>query len=79
MYLLSLTITEAARALRRGETTSAELVRAGLDAVRRHDGLLNAVLHLSPTALEEAERLDAEARGGSFPGTFPRHPAHHQG
>ena len=70
MHSLSFSIAEAARALRRGETTSAGLVRAGLDAVRKHDALLNAVLHLSPTALEEAERLDAEARGGSFRGAL---------
>ena len=59
--LYSITITQAAAALRAGELTSAALVRHALEAVRLHDGTLNAMLHVSASALEEAERCDAEA------------------
>ena len=52
----------------RGELTSAALVRHALEAVRLHDGTLNAMLHVSASALEEAERCDAEAAQGSFRG-----------
>lgn len=40
--LYSITITQAAAALRAGELTSAALVRHALEAVRLHDGTLNA-------------------------------------
>ena len=66
--LYSITITQAAAALRAGELTSAALVRHALEAVRLHDGTLNAMLRVSPSALEEAERCDAEAAQGSFRG-----------
>lgn len=66
--LYSITITQAAAALRAGELTSAALVRHALEAVRLHDGTLNAMLHVSASALEEAERCDAEAAQGSFRG-----------
>lgn len=66
--LYSITITQAAAALRAGELTSAALVRHALEAVRLHDGTLNAMLRVSASALEEAERCDAEAAQGSFRG-----------
>lgn len=66
--LYSITITQAAAALRAGELTSAALVRHALEAVLLHDGTLNAMLHVSASALEEAERCDAEAAQGSFRG-----------
>lgn len=66
--LHSITITQAAAALRAGELTSTALVRHSLEAIRLHDGILNAMLHVSASALEEAERCDAEAARGSFRG-----------
>ena len=66
--LYSITITQAAAALRAGDLTSAALVRHGLEAIRLHDGTLNAMLHVSASALEDAERCDAEAAQGSFRG-----------
>lgn len=66
--LYSITITQAAAALRAGELTSAALVRHALEAVRLHDGTLNAMLHVSASALEEAGRCDTEADQGSFRG-----------
>ena len=48
------TITATATALRNGELTAKELVRRCLEAIRRHDGTLNAVLHISDPALEDA-------------------------
>ncbi len=66
--LYSITITQAAAALRAGELTSAALVRHALEAIRLHDGTLNAMLHVSPSALEEAEQCDAEAARGAFRG-----------
>ena len=62
------TITATATALRNGELTAKELVRRCLEAIRRHDGTLNAVLHISDTALEDAEHCDAEAARGDFRG-----------
>ena len=41
--LYSITITQAAAALRAGELTSAALVRHALEAVRLHDGTLKSV------------------------------------
>lgn len=66
--LCSITITQAAAALRAGELTSAELVRHGLEAIRRHDPMLTAMLNISVSALEEAEQCDTEAAQGCFQG-----------
>lgn len=62
------TLAEASEAVRRGERSSRDLTEQALEAVGRHDGTLNAVLRLSPQALAEADRLDAEARRGDFRG-----------
>lgn len=66
--LCSITITQAAAALRAGELTSAEIVRHSLEAIRRHDRTLTAMLSVSASVLEEAEHCDAEAAQGRFRG-----------
>lgn len=62
------TLAEAAEAVRRGELSARRLTEQAVESVRRRDGAFNAVLRLSPSALEEADRLDAEARRGDFRG-----------
>lgn len=51
--------------LRAGELTSVELVEAGIEAADRRDGALGVYLtRMDESALEEAERADAELRAG---------------
>src|SRR3990170_1406165 len=57
--LLSLTLVEAAEAVRKGETTSLALTKASIEAFRTKDGPLNSIIRLdAEEALEAAEGLD---------------------
>ena len=65
--LNTLTIAEARDALRSGDTTSAELTRACLDAVEAASAL-NAVVHPTPErAMEQAEAADERLQAGDAP------------
>ncbi len=65
--LNTLTIAEARDALRAGDTTSADLTRACLDAVEAASAL-NAVVHPTPDlAMEQAEAADARLKEGDAP------------
>lgn len=54
-----LTIAEAAAALRAGTLTARALTMAALDRILQRDCHLQAVTHLNPDALAEADRADA--------------------
>lgn len=56
----SLTITEAARRLRAGETTAIDLVDAAHRAWKEKNGELNALLEFFDDAFERARELDAK-------------------
>jgi aspartyl-tRNA(Asn)/glutamyl-tRNA(Gln) amidotransferase subunit A len=60
------TISEAARALREGRVTSAELTRSALDCIGRLNPSLNAFLSVLPErAAERAAKADRELAAGS--------------
>jgi aspartyl-tRNA(Asn)/glutamyl-tRNA(Gln) amidotransferase subunit A len=58
---VDLSLRQQAALVAAGELTVTVLVEACLERIARRDGALNAVVHLSETALAEAERLDAMA------------------
>ncbi|WP_432565357.1 amidase [Kineococcus sp. SYSU DK003] len=68
--VVGLTVTDEARMLAAGETTSVDLVQAYLDRIAAYDDAyadqpgLHAVITVSPTALENAALLDAERKAG---------------
>ena len=64
-------LTEQARAISNGATTSERLTRAYLErieAIDRNGPRLNSVLAVNPRALDDAKRLDAERRAGKLRG-----------
>ena len=67
-----LTIADAHRAFLAGEYTSSDLVAAYLDRIERLDRsgpTLNSIITVSPSAMEDAAKLDAElARTGQLSG-----------
>nr|MBI2904031.1 Asp-tRNA(Asn)/Glu-tRNA(Gln) amidotransferase subunit GatA [Chloroflexota bacterium] len=66
MELHTLSLTEAAAALRRGETTSAELTRALLGRIEARNPALNAFLTVTGEwALELARQADARIQSGA--------------
>ncbi|MBI5290441.1 MAG: Asp-tRNA(Asn)/Glu-tRNA(Gln) amidotransferase subunit GatA [Chloroflexi bacterium] len=66
MELHTLSLTEAAAALRRGETTSVELTRALLGRIEAHNPALNAFLTVTGEwALELARRADGRIQSGA--------------
>ncbi len=66
MELHTLSLTEAAAALRRGETTSVELARMLLGRIEAHNPALNAFLTVTGEwALELARRADARIQSGA--------------
>ncbi len=66
MELHTLSLTEAADALRRGETTSVELTRALLGRIKAHNPALNAFLTVTGEwALELARQADAWIQSGA--------------
>ncbi len=65
MELHTLSLTEAAAALRRGETTSVELTRTLLGRIEDHNPALNAFLTVTGEwALELARQADARMQSG---------------
>ncbi|AZQ66324.1 Asp-tRNA(Asn)/Glu-tRNA(Gln) amidotransferase subunit GatA [Silicimonas algicola] len=65
--LNTLTLADAREALRSGDTTSAALTRACLDAVEAASAL-NAVVHPTPDlAMQQAEAADARLKAGDAP------------
>lgn len=66
---MQLTVSEAARRVREGETTSVALVQALLQRIDQLDGVVGAYLHLDrEDALRQAQDADARrARGESAP------------
>lgn len=63
-----LTAREQARRIRAGELSAADLLRACLTRVERHNGELNAVVTLNPAAEAEAAAVDAALADGEDPG-----------
>ncbi len=55
-------------ALREGRTSSRELVLRHFARIAEHEGRINAAISLSPTALAEADALDAERAAGRVRG-----------
>jgi amidase len=62
------TIAQMRNALEEGRVTSRELVLLHLARIAQHEDLLNAVITVSPTALEEADALDRERAAGRVRG-----------
>ena len=63
------TLTEAATALRIGETTSTELVSECLERIEKHDGQLQAFVSVQASeARARAAELDARAEAGRLAG-----------
>jgi aspartyl-tRNA(Asn)/glutamyl-tRNA(Gln) amidotransferase subunit A len=69
MSLTDLSMTEAADAVARGETTSAALVEACLARIAQHDGQVNSVIRLdAESARAQAHGVDrARASGATLP------------
>jgi aspartyl-tRNA(Asn)/glutamyl-tRNA(Gln) amidotransferase subunit A len=66
--LLDLTITQARAMLDSGEITSVELTQLALDAIRRENQTINAILEVFDDALDQARRADEViATGTSTP------------
>lgn len=65
---LEKSILELQRAMAGGQITSAALVQFYLDRIAAYDHIVNAMLYVSPNALEAARTLDAERRGGTTRG-----------
>ncbi len=64
MDVSTLTIAEAGKSLGNKAFSSKELVNAHLDRINAHDKDLHAFLHVSETALEAAEAIDARRAKG---------------
>lgn len=68
MELAGMTALELGAAIRRGEVSVPEAVRAALDAVQARDGALNAFITVTARrALERAERLQPGAKSARSP------------
>jgi aspartyl-tRNA(Asn)/glutamyl-tRNA(Gln) amidotransferase subunit A len=69
MKLTSLSMTEAADAVVRGETTATALVEACLERIALHDGRVNSVIRLDPDGARlQAHGVDrARASGAALP------------
>jgi amidase len=61
-------IPEMQAALKSGRVTSRELVTQYLIRIATYDAKLNAVITVNPRALEEADALDRERKGGKIRG-----------
>ncbi|MFE5858302.1 amidase family protein [Streptomyces sp. NPDC056500] len=64
----TVTIPELQALMKRGSLTPSDLTRAYLQRIEAIDPKLNAVLHISPTALSQAAASDARHRRGSVRG-----------
>jgi aspartyl-tRNA(Asn)/glutamyl-tRNA(Gln) amidotransferase subunit A len=68
-HLAKLTIAEASKKIRSGETTCADLTRACIERSRTYNPKINAYITLMhEEALTQAAQLDAEAKAGKFRG-----------
>jgi hypothetical protein len=65
---LTATAADLQTLLTTGQKTSFEVVEAYLNQIAKHNGYLHAVFEISPTALREAKRFDAERRDGQVRG-----------
>ena len=65
---LEKTIAELQRAMAARELTAVQLVQFYLDRIAKSDPLTDAVLYISPTALDDARVMDAERRRGKTRG-----------
>jgi len=75
----SLSMTEAADAVKRGEVTSVALVEACLARIAAHDGRVNAVIRLDRTeALEAAAAVDKARASGALLGPMAGVPMMHK-
>ena len=66
--IVEASISELQLALDAGRVTSRQLVQLYIDRINRYNGRINAVAHLSRTALNEAEALDRERAAGRIRG-----------
>ncbi|KKW16823.1 MAG: Glutamyl-tRNA(Gln) amidotransferase subunit A [Parcubacteria group bacterium GW2011_GWA1_50_14] len=62
--LETLTIKEAAAAMRAGEFSARELTQAYLDAIAERNPILNAYLEVFDDCLEQADKIDAKRQAG---------------
>lgn len=62
--LETLTIAEAAAAMRAGEYTARDLAQAYLDAIAEKNSTLNAYLEVFDDVLEQADKIDAKRKAG---------------
>ncbi len=77
--LLSLTLSEAAVAIRQGETTSVALTKASIEAFKTKDGPLNSIIRLdADEALEAAEGMDKLRKAGRLLGPLHGVPLAHK-
>lgn len=66
MDLLRVTAHELQAQLLSGRITSTQLIRKYIEQINTYDGYLNAVLHISQTALDQAAILDDERSSGKM-------------
>jgi aspartyl-tRNA(Asn)/glutamyl-tRNA(Gln) amidotransferase subunit A len=71
MELTSLTITESAGLLARGEISPVELTQAHLKRIEQVEPALNCFITLTPdTAMQSARQAEAEIQGGDYRGAL---------
>jgi len=71
--IVAMSASDLASAIRAGEITSEETVKAYLSRIESYDDagpMIQSVIALNPNALTEAQRLDAEADAGQFRGAL---------
>lgn len=79
MAPLGLSLTEAADAIVKGETTSVALTKASIEAFRQQDGSINSLIRLDvEEALETAEGLDRLRNAGRLLGPLHGVPLAHK-
>ena len=66
--LAFLPATELAARVAAREVSAEDVVSAALDRIERHNAVVNAVVTLSPLALEDARAIDRELARGGAPG-----------
>ncbi|NOX95747.1 MAG: amidase [Alphaproteobacteria bacterium] len=71
--IAAMSASDLANAIRAGEITSEETVKAYLSRIEAYDDagpMIQSVIALNPNALTEAQKLDAEADAGQFRGAL---------
>lgn len=66
--IVEASIGEMQRAMREGRVTSRRLVELHLQRIATYEDRLNAVMHINPRALDEADALDRERATGNVRG-----------